>query len=109
MNDQMPDFEPDPDLSTAPAPKKPRRKPMKRRKSRKIEVFKPAPKRRKRRVVKTKGRRGRPPGALNKPKAQVPLAIVKASPLFTTDVYRVIGSLMALDKVTLARVLELFR
>ena len=64
MNDQLPDFEAPAPMFEDPKPKKARRKPNKR-KAAKVEV-RVAPKRavKKRRTVK----RGRPPGALNKPK-----------------------------------------
>jgi hypothetical protein len=79
MNDQMPDFEPDSDLSTPPAPKKPKRKPQKRRKAVKKAVeIKGTDKRlrvnrKKRRVMKGE-RRGRPPGSLNKVKDEAALS-----------------------------------
>ena len=68
MTDQIPDFEPPAPMFEDPKPaKKPRRKPTKRKAKR---AAAPEPKRvvKKRRVVK---RRGRPPGAVNKPKPVV--------------------------------------
>lgn len=60
MNDQLPDFDqsaPTPETQ-APSPKKPRRKPARRTKREKKLAVTRAPKK----------RRGRPPGAKNKPK-----------------------------------------
>lgn len=65
MTDQIPDFEPPAPMFEDPTPaKKPRKKPT-RRKAKKAAVAPPKPVK-KRRAVK---RRGRPPGAVNKPKA----------------------------------------
>jgi hypothetical protein len=95
MNDQMPDFEPDSDLSTPPAPKKPRRKPQKRTKREKrMTVTVPAPKRRK----AVKKRRGRPLGALNKPKAVQPAETTSAA------VYDVLATLIKMPKEERAQV-----
>jgi hypothetical protein len=104
MNDQMPDFDPSPDLST-PAPKKERKKPQKRRKAVKKAVeIKGTDKRlrvnrKKRRVMKV-GRRGRPPGALNKVKAERPVDTT----LLSSAVYNVLAAVIQLSKEERAQV-----
>jgi len=87
MNDQIPDFEPPPPMFEDPKPvKKPRRKPTKKAKSvsflerkRQLSREKAVPK--KRRVAK---RRGRPPGALGKPKVE---AVASSSAKTIVSVY----------------------
>ncbi len=83
MNDQIPDFEPPPPMFEDPKPvKKPRRKPTK--KARKAVHPTPQPKRivKKRKVAR---RRGRPPGALGKPKIEI--AAIKAEMLSDVVVF----------------------
>ena len=64
MNDQLPDFEAPAPMFEDPKPKKARRKPTKKR----AVVAVPSPKRAVKKDVK---RRGRPPGALGKPKVEL--------------------------------------
>ncbi len=105
MTDQLPDFEqthPEPTFED-PKPKKPRRKPAKR-KAKRVSFLErkaqlAAPKKRK--VAKRK-RRGRPVGALNKPKVDEQHAGGRLTP----ELYRLIGTLLGLTAFDRAFVLS---
>lgn len=99
MNDQMPDFDPTPDLEPA-APKKERKKPQKSKTRAGTMRLTAQTKRKKRRVMKVKAvRRGRPPGALNKPKAE---QIGEAT--LSPAVYDVLATLIKMSKEERAQV-----
>ena len=119
MNDQIPDFEDAPQTATEPpAPKKPRRKPNKKKAKRvsflerkaQLGLFGKA-KAKKRKAMKRRvaKRRGRPLGALGKPKATPAEGYVSSVATILSVHAQVESSLSRLSIAERKAMLELFK
>jgi hypothetical protein len=101
MNDQIPDFEPPPPMFEDPKPaKKPRRKPTKKKAVKtvpaKLYTARPGRTYKKRKTVK----RGRPPGALGKPKIGLVVTEAAVQDLTLGHYQDVRGAFLLLKKYT---------